>query len=59
LRRNAILGGEYSLVDVDGCMESLVHCGTAAFDAWPAGDVAGCVVGGSVGGAVDECGAIY
>lgn len=59
MRLDAVLGGEDSLVDVDCCMEALVHCGAAAFDAGPACDIAGCVVGGGVGGAVYECGAIY
>lgn len=58
MRLDAVLGGEDSLVDVDGCMEALMHCGTAAFDAGPAGDIAGCVVGGGVGGVFNECGAI-
>lgn len=58
MRLGAVLGGENSLVDVYGCMEALMHCGAAAFDPRPAGNVAGCVVGGGVWCAFDECGAI-
>lgn len=45
-------------MNVDGCMEALMHCGTAAFDAGPANDVAGCVVKGGVWGVAMKFGAI-
>lgn len=46
-------------MDVNSCVEALMHCGTAAFDAGPASDVTGCVVKGGIWGVIDKFGAIF